>query len=88
MIIALLNLTYIEFSLFLFGGISCCLFIDLPNFTTTVLITEAFIIDDKVIVTTGNLPLVVLILVKFFEYTGLLLHLQSSKKFISLLQLW
>uniref|UniRef100_A0A7S3I6X5 Uncharacterized protein n=1 Tax=Favella ehrenbergii TaxID=182087 RepID=A0A7S3I6X5_9SPIT len=74
------NLTYSEFSLFLFGGISCSRFIHFPDLTTAVLVAETFIIDDKVIIAAIHLPFIILILVELLKHASLLLDLKKEGK--------
>ena len=61
-----------------FGGISVTL-ISLPNLTTSVLVTKAFIINDEIVISACHLPLIVLILAQLFEHTGLFRNLKQTK---------
>ena len=72
--------TYVELALFLFGGIVPVGLIDLPNFTATVFVAKAFIIDNKVIVATIQLSLVILVLAQLLKHSFSLSNLAKPRK--------
>ena len=73
--------TYIELALLLvFGGISSSALIDLPNLATFVLIAKTIVIDNKVVVASRHLTLVIFILVQLLENSFCFFDLNFQKQ--------